>query len=98
MTRLEVDYPELELAAERLSRCARIAGQVHGDARRTAGAVADCGHAGLADASRDFLGRWAHGMGVLTEDAGALVRLLGEAATTYRRLDEGLAAERGPGR
>lgn len=98
MTRVEVDYPELELTAGRLSRCTRIAEQVHGDARRTAGAVADCGHAELADASREFLDRWAHGMGVLAEDAGALVRLLDEAAAGYRRLDEGLAASIGPGR
>ena len=93
MTRLEVDYPELELAAGQLSRCTRVAEQVHGDARRTAGAAADCGHAELADASREFLDRWAHGMGVLAEDAGSLVRLLGEAAATYRHLDEGLAAQ-----
>lgn len=92
MSRIEVDYPELERAAERLARCTRVADEVHGDARRTAAGVADCGHADLAEAAHHFLDRWAHGMGVLAQDGGALVQLLGEAAASYRRLDEDLAA------
>ena len=91
MSRMEVDYAELELAARRLGVCVQVAEQVHGDARRVSGTVADCGHPGLAEAAHDFLERWAHGMGVLAQDAEALGRLLGEAASGYRRLDERLA-------
>lgn len=90
MTRVEVDYADLAVAARRLTSV-QVAQEVHGHARRMAGAVADCGHAGLADAAEHFLDRWAHGMGVLAEDGEGLARLLGEAAATYRRLDEGIA-------
>lgn len=98
MSRIEVEHAELELAARRLDACTRTAREVHGDARRVAADVADCGHAGLADATHDFLDRWAHGMGALAEDAGALTSLLGQAAAGYRRLDAGIAAAIGGGR
>lgn len=96
MTRIEVDDGDLALAARRLTACVQVAKEVHSHARRTSGSVADCGHAGLADAAEHLLDRWAHGMGVLAEDGEALARLLGQAAAQYRRLDEGIAAAAGP--
>ena len=98
MSRVEVAYVELEQAAQRLAACARVAHEVHGDARRVSAGVTDCGHAELAEATTRFLERWAHGMGVLADDAGALGALLTQAAAGYRRLDHSLAAQIGGGR
>ena len=95
MTRVQVQYDELAATARQLTGCVQVAQEVHREARRLGAEVADCGHAGLADATADFLGRWGHGMGVLGEDGSALARLLTEAAAAYRRLDEGIAAAAG---
>lgn len=95
MSRIEVDYPELELAARRLGASVQVAQEVHRHARRLSGSIADCGHGGLADATEHFLDRWAHGTGVLAEDGQALARLLGETAAQYRALDEGIAGAAG---
>jgi hypothetical protein len=95
VSRIEVDYADLELAARRLGGSVQVAQEVHRHARRLSGSVADCGHGGLVATAEDFLDRWAHGAGVLAEDGQALARLLGEAAAQYRALDEGIAGAAG---
>ncbi len=97
VSEIEVDPALLAATGSRLRQAVEVAEQVAARRGELAALADDAGHGGLTEAVHEFLGRWAHGLGCLVEDADALATMLTDAGSGYVELETSIAAAAGPG-
>ena len=92
MVDLRVDTDALRAAAGHLREvvAAAQAGRARSEAARELASSVGAGQA--QGAVEEFLDRWAHGLGVLQDDAQALAYTLGQAAAAFEAVEAQLAA------
>ena len=81
----------------RLRAAVDIASEVATKKGELASLSDDAGHGDLTSAVHEFLGRWAHGLGCLTEDAEKLAGMLADSGAVYVELETSIADACGPG-
>ena len=96
MSELRVDPRDLAATARHLRSAVTVARTVKSSGRGLAGEVAGCGSSALAEAAADFCDAWAHGMGLVADDADGLGRALERAAQVYGETDAAVAAAATP--
>jgi hypothetical protein len=94
---IRVDVGALSGTAGHLRSAVAVAREVHRSGRGLAASAADCGSPVLGAAVHDFLGAWAHGMGLVASDADALGAALEQAAAGYRQVEDAVSAAAAPG-
>jgi hypothetical protein len=91
MTRIEADPGGLVATSRALLDATAVARAVHGGSRTLADAAAATGSPLLEDAVDGFRRAWAHGLGLVVDDASTLAGMLAEAAAAYRDVEGGIA-------
>ncbi len=97
MSYLEVDPALLAHTGSRLREAVDVAAEVAGKKGELAALADDAGHGDLTDTVHEFLGRWAHGLGCLVEDAETLAGMLSDSGQVYVELETSIADACGPG-
>ncbi len=88
---IEVDPSALSLVAGNLRRSVAVAEDFTHQRGALANMVDDSGSGRLSGAVEHFVERWAHGMGLVADDATALAERLEAAGTGYAELEAAIA-------
>ncbi len=91
MSAFEVSTALLRRTAAQLRTAVDVARHVHDGGRQSRALAAAAGDDAAEEAVDRFLDRWSYGMGLVAEDAGKLVEMLGQAADAYDAVDRGIA-------
>lgn len=97
MSLIEVDPRLLQLTGSRLRDAVAVATEVAAERGTLAVLADDAGHAGLTEAVHTFLGKWAHGLGCLVEDAETLASMLADSGAVYVDVETAIAGAASPG-
>lgn len=92
-----MDPQRLASTGSRLRDAVDIAVEVATKKGELASLADDAGHGDLTGTVHEFMDKWAHGLGCLTEDAEKLARLLADSGAVYIDLETSIADACGPG-
>ena len=98
MSFIEVDPALLQVTGSRLRNAVEVGTEVAHRNGELAALAADSGSGHLTDAVQDFMGRWAHGLSCLVEDAEKLAGLLADAGHVYLEVETSVVEAAGGGR
>jgi hypothetical protein len=94
---IEVDPQRVASTGSRLRDAVDIAVEVATKKGELASLADDAGHGDLTGTVHEFMDKWAHGLGCLTQDAEKLARLLADSGAVYIDLETSIADACGPG-
>ena len=93
---IEVDPQLLASTGSRLRDAVDIASEVAKKKGELASLADDAGNGDLTGTVHEFMGKWAHGLGCLTEDAEKLAHMLADSGAVYVELETSIADACGP--
>ena len=91
-----MDPALLERTGARLRDAVTVASEVAAKRGELAALADDAGHDELTGTVHDFMGKWAHGLGCLVEDAEKLAGMLADSGAVYVEVETGIATACSP--
>jgi hypothetical protein len=93
---IEVDPQLLASTGSRLREAVDVASEVAAKKGELASLADDAGHGDLTGTVHEFMGKWAHGLGCLVDDAEKLAGMLADSGKVYVDLETSIADACGP--